>query len=130
MVRNHAGGTRCAALAGRTRRVAQAAWEWPQRSLSEEGNHSMASEGDVARTHILDAEMFDRGRGKDQEGRQPTMQTVSREENTEDPEEPVGNDEGQEGSREDHRATTCSLGRQLDRSRLQQEPRPWRFPTP
>jgi len=38
--------------------------------MSEEGNHSTASEGDVLRKCILDAEMFDRGRGKDQEGRQ------------------------------------------------------------
>jgi len=45
-------------------------WEWTQQEMSEEGNHSTASEGDVLQKYILDAEMFDRGRGKDQEGRQ------------------------------------------------------------
>jgi hypothetical protein len=85
---------------------------------SEEGNHSTASEGDVLRKYILDAGMFNRGRGKDHEGRQPLMHNALPGESTEDPEEPVGNDEGQEGSRKDHRATTCSLGRLPSRLRL------------
>ena len=57
-------------LADCTRRVAQVTWEWTQQEVSEEGNHSTASESDVLRKYILGVEMFDRGRGKDQEGRQ------------------------------------------------------------
>ncbi len=44
-------------------------------------------------------------------------------ESTEDPEEFVGNDEAQEGSRRDQRATTCSLGRRPDRLRSRQTSR-------
>jgi len=73
VVRNHEGGTRCAVLADCTQRVTLVTWEWAEQEESEEGNHSTESEGDVLRKYILDAEMFDRGKGKDQEGRQPTM---------------------------------------------------------
>jgi hypothetical protein len=83
--------------------------------MSEEGNHSTASESDVLRKYILGLEMFDRGRGKDQEGRQTVDVQLIAGGNTEDPEEPVGNDEGQEGSREGYRATTCSLRHRPDR---------------
>jgi hypothetical protein len=103
------------------RTVPEGSLRWPgsgHSRSSEEGNHSTASEGDVLRKYILDAGMFSRGRGKDHEGCQPIMHNALPGESTEDPEEPVGNDEGQEGSRKDHRATTCFLGRRPSRLRL------------
>merc|ERR1711964_955322 len=72
-----------------------------------------------------------RQRKRKRPGRSPTddVQT-SRRENTKDPEDPIGNGEGQEGSREATERLRVLLGAGPTACGRGRTPRPWRFPTP